>query len=103
MRAALFTFVFLLSILKLSAQYNINQNKNWVFGHYAGLRFNSGSPAAFTSAIDVPEGCASVSNATGSLLFYTDGKKVWNRNGNIMPNGGAIVSFNTAGATQSAT
>jgi gliding motility-associated-like protein len=102
MRVALSILVCLLCVFDVSAQYGINQNKNWVFGHHAGIRFGVGSPSSFSSNIDAPEGCASVSDASGMLLFYTDGKKVWNRTGSLMPNGASIVSFNTGSATQSA-
>ncbi|MEM9051906.1 MAG: hypothetical protein AAGC47_07645 [Bacteroidota bacterium] len=35
----------------------------------------------------VDEGSASISNQSGDLLFSTNGANVYNRNGNIMPNG----------------
>lgn len=60
----------------------------WYFGHYAGLDFNSGSPVALTDGkLKTEEGCATISNAAGQLLFYTDGIKVWDKNHNVMPNG----------------
>jgi len=36
------------------------------------------------------EGCATISDNNGNLLFYTDGIKVWNRNGQVMPNGSGL-------------
>jgi hypothetical protein len=33
------------------------------------------------------EGCASVSDANGTLLFYTNSAKVWNADNEVMPNG----------------
>lgn len=33
------------------------------------------------------EGCASIADACGALLFYTDGITVWNQNHMVMPNG----------------
>lgn len=53
---------------------------NWCFGHYAGLDFNNlvnGKPTPFTTQMDQVEGVASISDPTGRLLFYTDGKYVW--------------------------
>ncbi|HRE97494.1 MAG TPA: hypothetical protein PK637_12050, partial [Flavobacteriales bacterium] len=65
------------------------QNYNWHFG--AGLRLNfpgSVGPIFLTgSALGTEEGCASISDAAGNLLFYTDGKFVWNQNNIQMPNG----------------
>lgn len=60
----------------------------WYFGRNAGLDFNSGAPVLLTDgALDTREGCASISDPNGNLLFYTDGLTVWNRNHLPMPNG----------------
>lgn len=60
----------------------------WYFGENAGLDFNSGVPVALTNGqLDTLEGCATISNNNGQLLFYTDGITVWNRNHDVMPNG----------------
>ncbi|AXO79690.1 PKD domain-containing protein [Olleya aquimaris] len=65
-----------------------SESANWYFGNFAGVSFNSGQPVALTDgALITKEGCATISNANGELLFYTDGKTVWNRNHDIMPNG----------------
>ncbi len=64
------------------------QTANWYFGSYAALDFNSGNPVALTdSQMTTNEGCASISDYDGNLLFYTDGVTVWNRNHLVMPNG----------------
>lgn len=53
-------------------------NQNWVFGHRAGLDFTTNVPIASGGfAIDTFEGCASVSDVNGNLLFYTDGLSIW--------------------------
>lgn len=65
----------------------------WIFGDQAGVEFTpnpqnrSLDPAVATSGYDTDEGVASISDDSGNLLFFTDGITVWNRNGNIMPNG----------------
>ena len=49
----------------------------WYFGNKAGLDFNSGSPVTLTDRqLNTSEGCATISNANGQLLFYTDGVTV---------------------------
>ena len=59
----------------------------WYFGFNAGLNFNGGKPVAVTtSAMSTPEGCSSIADANGKLLFYTDGIKAWNKNNVAMPN-----------------
>lgn len=54
---------------------------NWYFGQNAGISFNSGTATAVTDGkLTTFEGCSSISDANGNLLFYTDGRKVWNKN-----------------------
>jgi gliding motility-associated-like protein len=60
----------------------------WYFGENAGLDFNSGNPVALTNGqLVTDEGCATVSTASGQLLFYTDGITVYNKNHQVMVNG----------------
>ncbi len=61
------------------------------FGNRAGIDFNTGSPVAIMDSIKTSEGSASVCNANGELLFYTEGSLVWNRNHQLMPNGTDLV------------
>lgn len=71
--------------------YAQKQNNNWCFGIDCGISFNTAAPTAFFSAITTKENCASISHPrTGSLMFYTDGLTVWNKNHTQMPNGFAI-------------
>ncbi len=68
--------------------YGQNQANWWFFGNNAGLDFNSGSPVSNNlGQLSTNEGCASIADACGALLFYTDGITVWNRNHAAMPNG----------------
>ncbi|NDC42993.1 MAG: hypothetical protein EBZ77_15825, partial [Chitinophagia bacterium] len=85
-----------------SAQWFTPENKQWRFGYGVGLDFSSGSPSGVTSPISTNEGCATVSDASGSLLFFTDGKKVWDRSGSVMTSGSSIVSYSTSSSTQGA-
>ena len=67
-----------------------NEASYWYFGRNAGLRFDAstGTVAAVTDGqLNTLEGCTSISDENGELLFYTDGQTVWNRNHQIMPNG----------------
>jgi len=67
------------------------EDNNWVFGIGGGLNFNSGSPVSFTSTLSNQNISASVSNRNGSLLFYTDGINVRDKNNNVMPNGAHLL------------
>jgi hypothetical protein len=90
-------FILISSIFCSSAQ---NEGNIWYFGENAGLDFNSGFPIALTDGqLNTNEGCASISDNNGDLLFYTDGMTVYNKNHIIMPNGFGLLG-NTS-STQS--
>jgi gliding motility-associated-like protein len=59
----------------------------WCFGDGAGLDFNSGSPVPISTAINTNEGCSSISDKNGQLLFYTDGRTVYTNVHSVMSNG----------------
>ncbi|MBC8754908.1 T9SS type B sorting domain-containing protein [Kordia sp. YSTF-M3] len=82
--------IILFACIVLSSTFCFSQGEAniWYFGENAGLDFNSGTPVAITDGqIDTLEGCATISDSSGQLLFYTDGITVWDVNHNIMPNG----------------
>lgn len=59
-----------------------NEASNWYFGKNAGLHFDNanGTVAALTDGLlNTLEGCTSMSDDQGNLLFYSDGRTVWNR------------------------
>ena len=100
-RLCLFFFLLFAAVNGYS-QYGTPQNYKWAFGTRAGVDFSSGSPVAMATSIGTSEGCASVSDASGALLFYTDGYNIWNRAGSIMPSGSAIVPYSASSTTQAA-
>lgn len=56
-----------------------NQTNYWYFGNKVGLNFNYSPPRVWNnSQMQVFGGGVTVSDSTGKLLFYTDGKTVWN-------------------------
>ncbi|MDC6387770.1 PKD domain-containing protein, partial [Maribacter sp. PR1] len=64
----------------------------WYFGRNAGLDFRSGTPVPLVDGqIYTREGCATISDNVGNLLFYTDGISIWDRNHNTMPNGTGLL------------
>ncbi|RYZ42386.1 MAG: hypothetical protein EOP49_28370, partial [Sphingobacteriales bacterium] len=67
------------------------ENNIWTFGHHNGLDFNVSPPAFIQTSTISMEGAASVSDANGNLLFYSNGGKVWDRNGNVTPNGDGLL------------
>ena len=69
----------------------------WYFGDRAGLNFNNNPPTALTnSQMTTHEGCATVSDSIGHLLFYTDGRQVWNSNHTVMPNGSGLMGHESS-------
>lgn len=94
--------ILILLLLFSFSVYGQRQASNWYFGNNAGLNFNNGLPSPLLDGqIDTVEGCTSISDKeTGQLLFYTEGRQVWNRNHDVMPNGDELLgSFSS---TQSA-
>ena len=85
----------LLLIFLPSIVFSQKENYNWYFGRNAGITFNpSGSPTSVTtSSINTWEGCASISDSIGNLLFYTDGSTVYNRQHSVMTNGTGLYGY----------
>lgn len=73
----------------------------WYFGNQGGLDFNSGTPVALTDGLmNTSEGCASIADANGKLLFYTNGDSIWNKQHQLMNNGTGLSGHQSS--TQSA-
>ena len=74
-----------------------NEHNVWYFGYRAGLDFNSGSVVALNDGqLNTTEGCSSICDSMGNLLFYTNGVTVWNKNHQIMPNGTGLKGHNSS-------
>ena len=84
----------------LSLTYGQKEAAHWFFGQYAGLNFNNRTPVPQQGSLYTLEGCATISNKKGGLLFYTDGFTIWNRNHQIMPNGNDL--YGQRSSTQAA-
>ncbi len=69
-----------------------NQVSNqWYFGEQAGIEFTGGAQAILdANNMMASEGCATISDINGKLLFYTNGFTVWNREHEVMSNGDTI-------------
>ncbi|MFZ5551881.1 MAG: T9SS type A sorting domain-containing protein [Bacteroidota bacterium] len=77
-----------------------NEANHWYFGTYAGLDFSGGAPVAVNGPMTTTEGTASVSTASGQLLFYTNGVDIYDSTHTIMPNGSGLMG--DVSTTQSA-
>ena len=86
------TLLLAFSIILSASIFGQGETSNWYFGNNAGIRFNNnGTVTALDDGrLDTFEGCATISDALGNLLFYTDGINVYDRNHNLMQNGGGL-------------
>ena len=85
----LFTILFFYIVFNGFTQNpDIKRTYHWYFGANAGIDFSSGQAVADTNGqVNTWDGCSSISDETGNLLFYTDGSTVWNKNHAVMQNG----------------
>lgn len=75
-----------------SSSHAQKESSNWYFGNRAGVAFTQDTAIALSdSQINTQEGCASISDCDGNLLFYTDGITIWNREHEIMENGEGLL------------
>lgn len=82
--------IFLLSINHIASAQGITNT--WYFGLNAGVDFSAGTPVALTNGqLSTLEGCATISDSNGNLLFYTDGVHAWDQSHNLMPNGSGLL------------
>ncbi len=64
----------------------------WQFGNQIGLDFNGCNPVVVTGNNTGFEGCSTIADSTGQLLFYTNSDKVWDKLHNLMPNGDLLFT-----------
>jgi gliding motility-associated-like protein len=54
----------------------------WYFGNNAGIKFSGTTATADTKGkLDTKEGVSTIADKNGNLLFYTDGRKIYDKNG----------------------
>lgn len=77
----------------------------WLFGNNAGIDFDTSGTS--TSLVNfcaascyAGEGSTVIARKDGTLQFWTDGRTIWNRNGQPMSNGGGLLA--NASTTQAA-
>lgn len=98
MQGAILIFKFILCSAVLMGQ---GCDVNWCFSDSAGINFNGYSPTYFYSSFTpsnnqlVNEATASISDLEGSLLFYSNGYMVWNKNNDTLSNSTGLLSNNS--------
>lgn len=73
-------------------------HSNWYFGDGNIHNFNTGVTTN-SDAYNSYEGVSSVSDDQGNLLFYTNGRNLWDASGNLTSS--ALLEGNEGGATGS--
>ncbi|WP_428742307.1 T9SS type B sorting domain-containing protein [Tenacibaculum sp.] len=77
--------LFILFITVSISLYSQKEANVWYFGRNAGIDFNTSTPTALTdSKLNTDEGCSTISDENGNLLFYSDGINVWTKNHQLM-------------------
>ncbi|MCC6371140.1 MAG: hypothetical protein IT236_09060, partial [Bacteroidia bacterium] len=77
--------IFFLSSVFCDCVYGQNQTQKWYFGVNAGLNFATNPPSVLTNgSVIAYEGSASISDAAGNILFYTNGNIIYNKNHVVM-------------------
>ncbi|MBW6461390.1 MAG: PKD domain-containing protein, partial [Bacteroidales bacterium] len=93
-KKVLFCIVLSFSTILSSSQPNRRTN-HWYLPHQIGIDFSSGYPVEDSSGLITEildhAGSSVMSDTLGKLLFYSDGKNVWNRN--HIPMTGVIGGF----------
>jgi gliding motility-associated-like protein len=73
------------------------RNNIWYFGDKRGIDFNFNPPKLLTDGVMyAPEGCSSIADEEGKLLFYSNGEKIWNSKHQIMANGDSLLGHSSA-------
>lgn len=104
MKKTYLILIFLLLIPLCSrAQYYLLQNRVWAMGRYSGMAFTPASSTPYVTSSQMQdmnnEGCAAICDDLGNLLFYSNGARVWDANGNFMTHGSDVNGFNGLAAT----
>lgn len=95
MRYLLKFFPLVILLLAPTFLFSQNQAKKWYFGAQAGLDFNTTPPTILTNgAMTASYSCSSIADASGNLLFYTDGQTVYNSSHTVMSNGTGLFGHN---------
>src|SRR6218665_4059097 len=74
-----------------------NEMSKWYLGNFAALDFSTNPPTSLANgAMATWEGCSSIADSAGNLLFYTNGVKVWTKAHVLMANGNGLYGENTS-------
>ncbi len=88
----LLVLLFNIEVNGLAQNSDIRRTYHWYFGEKAGLDFSNNNVVTdVSSQMNAYEGCATISDTCGNLLFYSNGDTVWNYNHQIVLNGSGLM------------
>ncbi|MBK9716742.1 MAG: gliding motility-associated C-terminal domain-containing protein [Saprospiraceae bacterium] len=91
-------FIFFLVTIITHLGHSQKQGNIWYFSQYAGIDFNSSPPVAITNGVlSTADNSSALCNLNGSLMLYSDGLTVYNKNHNIMANGTGLAGSTSGG------
>lgn len=87
-----YIYVFIqMCCLLLGLTLKAQQGNIWYFGSFAGVSFNGVTPSAINdNQLSTLEGTSVMCDADGKLLFYTNGRLVFNRDHDLLLNGDGL-------------
>lgn len=89
--------IFILTLLTATVSFGQKQGNIWFFPQNSGLDFSSGNPTLLQNGQAAnAEGCSSICDSAGTLLFYATATSVWNSNHTLMPNGSGLSGGNSS-------
>ncbi len=88
-------------VILITTTYLFSQNSKrtniWYFGRNAGIDFNNTPPTPLSDgALNIWEGCATICDTLGEIMIYTDGRKIWNKNHDVIPGATNLGGDNSA-------
>ncbi len=93
--------IFIILYIFFAASTYAQIGNNWYFGDIVAFTFNTNAtqiaPTLLSNSnLTCVEGCASISDSAGNLLFYSNGKKILNKAHQIMVNGDNLLGHPSA-------
>lgn len=78
-----------------------NQTNHWYLGPGGKIEFDkySKNPKAQPAVADIPAGSSVATDENGSLLFYSNGDAIYDKDGNIMANGDNLYGTKSLSST----
>jgi gliding motility-associated-like protein len=84
----LFTLAFTIQLTSFGQAHRAN---HWTFPNENGLDFSNGAPIISFDSLTGVGGTSAISDANGDLILYSNGQKLWNSSGDVVPGGNALL------------